>query len=441
MIFPSESLYALRRELLAKIHSGELSDAEAFGQALEADPDDRASLRVLALLAEKAGDHEAAERYARRFVQADPISHDSYIVLAKILNRLESFSPLSAAYAQLGMEKMRFDPEAVERLDVAQLAASFGVPEIWRELPKARALDILIAALNQAHASEPAAVTWELEPHRLLQQMYEIGVEAMDRALVDRILVRAADSAPLLLGVLNAYGEELMRDEDDPLVVRALALLGEIGGPAALPALLKFVTLSDETLAGTARWACQRLSFQHPAEALEIMRQMTGDGEALDLAGLAQQICMMPKVPGRAEALSGIAGRVQDFPKEGAELVVLSVITSALVMQGGNSELAVTLEKRYAAGLSREARSELKRIRAEFAGTPAHVADKDEFTVHDLCCEEFEAVDEAVDEADSGPAGLATVVLAKPKSGRNDPCWCGSGKKYKKCHLERDQSR
>jgi len=25
------------------------------------------------------------------------------------------------------------------------------------------------------------------------------------------------------------------------------------------------------------------------------------------------------------------------------------------------------------------------------------------------------------------------------KPGRNDPCWCGSGKKYKKCHLPEDQ--
>jgi len=24
--------------------------------------------------------------------------------------------------------------------------------------------------------------------------------------------------------------------------------------------------------------------------------------------------------------------------------------------------------------------------------------------------------------------------LAEPKTGRNDPCPCGSGKKYKKCH-------
>ena len=28
-----------------------------------------------------------------------------------------------------------------------------------------------------------------------------------------------------------------------------------------------------------------------------------------------------------------------------------------------------------------------------------------------------------------------------PKLGRNDPCWCGSGKKYKKCHMESDQRK
>jgi hypothetical protein len=25
-----------------------------------------------------------------------------------------------------------------------------------------------------------------------------------------------------------------------------------------------------------------------------------------------------------------------------------------------------------------------------------------------------------------------------PRCGRNDPCWCGSGKKYKRCHLVDD---
>jgi hypothetical protein len=27
-----------------------------------------------------------------------------------------------------------------------------------------------------------------------------------------------------------------------------------------------------------------------------------------------------------------------------------------------------------------------------------------------------------------------------PRPGRNDPCWCGSGKKYKKCHMSEDQA-
>ncbi len=25
--------------------------------------------------------------------------------------------------------------------------------------------------------------------------------------------------------------------------------------------------------------------------------------------------------------------------------------------------------------------------------------------------------------------------------GRNDVCWCGSGRKYKKCHLQEDERR
>jgi hypothetical protein len=31
------------------------------------------------------------------------------------------------------------------------------------------------------------------------------------------------------------------------------------------------------------------------------------------------------------------------------------------------------------------------------------------------------------------------VRVAKP--GRNDACWCGSGKKYKKCHLTEDEKK
>ena len=43
----------------------------------------------------------------------------------------------------------------------------------------------------------------------------------------------------------------------------------------------------------------------------------------------------------------------------------------------------------------------------------------------------------------SSPGGAAAPAagnkrVAKKRPGRNDPCWCGSGKKYKKCHLTED---
>lgn len=32
------------------------------------------------------------------------------------------------------------------------------------------------------------------------------------------------------------------------------------------------------------------------------------------------------------------------------------------------------------------------------------------------------------------------TTATKSKPGRNQPCWCGSGAKYKKCHLEADEA-
>ena len=37
--------------------------------------------------------------------------------------------------------------------------------------------------------------------------------------------------------------------------------------------------------------------------------------------------------------------------------------------------------------------------------------------------------------------GVENPVEPVKKLGRNDPCWCGSGKKYKSCHMESDNRR
>jgi len=62
--------------------------------------------------------------------------------------------------------------------------------------------------------------------------------------------------------------------------------------------------------------------------------------------------------------------------------------------------------------------------------------------------EELEEMERAA-EAGGGPSKnmnvpdreshQETVRRDHPKIGRNDPCWCGSGKKYKNCHMKQDQ--
>jgi uncharacterized protein YchJ len=46
--------------------------------------------------------------------------------------------------------------------------------------------------------------------------------------------------------------------------------------------------------------------------------------------------------------------------------------------------------------------------------------------------------DGVADSSGDGKADGAAAGKGK-KPGRNDPCWCGSGKKYKKCHLPIDE--
>jgi hypothetical protein len=44
----------------------------------------------------------------------------------------------------------------------------------------------------------------------------------------------------------------------------------------------------------------------------------------------------------------------------------------------------------------------------------------------------------SAEAAELSPLPVETIRNKAPDRGRNDPCWCGSGKKYKKCHLGKD---
>ncbi|MEO8594182.1 MAG: SEC-C metal-binding domain-containing protein [Candidatus Solibacter sp.] len=404
MIFPPESVNDFRLELEKKLEAGSIDPAEAFRQALTVDPNDPLALRSLAVIAEETGDRALAADYARRAINANPVAHDCYLVLGRVLPD----PALAAAYAALGKQKLHFYPVEEGETD----------PHL---------LDAPAPAL--APGEEPEAVTRELEPHRLLHQLFAAGLDAVEPSLVDRILARGADIAPLLMGVLNAFGEDLLDDADDGLAARALALLGEIGDPAFLPALHRFTPMEDEAVGGAARWAFLRIARRHPQETLAIIKQLSIGAAALDLATLAQQLCMMPETPGRDDVLLGLADHIDEFDKDETDLVLLSMFTSAFVMHGADSEPEKAIEAKYGSSISRNGRKELRALRAEIEEARQEIAGSEEPSIYDVCVEGFDAVENG------------TFEHEHPKVGRNDPCWCGSGKKYKKCHLDSDEHR
>src|ERR1039458_6474651 len=111
MIFPPESIYEFRRELAAKMATGALTNAAAYRQALAVDPHDPVATGFLALTAEKDGDLTLAAQLAHRFIQADPLSHEGYALLGRVLPR----GPLATAYLALSIKKLHFDPERCPR--------------------------------------------------------------------------------------------------------------------------------------------------------------------------------------------------------------------------------------------------------------------------------------------------------------------------------------
>lgn len=66
------------------------------------------------------------------------------------------------------------------------------------------------------------------------------------------------------------------------------------------------------------------------------------------------------------------------------------------------------------------------------------LAESHTWRVADVVHEEFSTMDReraAAEAASHRTEGkVKTIHRDRPKLGRNDPCWCGSGKKYKKCH-------
>ncbi|HEY0478969.1 MAG TPA: SEC-C domain-containing protein [Kofleriaceae bacterium] len=97
-------------------------------------------------------------------------------------------------------------------------------------------------------------------------------------------------------------------------------------------------------------------------------------------------------------------------------------------------ELADALRDLEALSPPLAARVDDELLRSRFADRPVREPDLDD--LDDMS--DLGALDDAHPLAEPAPVGSPVRAVARP--GRNEPCWCGSKQKYKKCHLDSDEA-
>jgi len=429
MLFTPESILAVRRALFAQMQAGTLTREQLFQRALELDAFDAVSLIAMAQERFQAGDMPGAAEYCWRAASADPCRCEPWFKLAACLSG-ES-QDLRNGVMELGARKALRDPKGLDQFKESfkskPLAAHFTDGEEF--------LEVTAGQFGAMRSDEPEEVGQRLRPYRLVDDLLEDAEAGLAPELVDGIIADGARCGPMLIGVLRALATESLPGGDPAPVVASLALLGEIGDPAVLPELIECYTVDDEDIEDAAHWAVKRIAARRPEAPLDAVRRLVSTADAEQRCALAMVVGDVPPQPGKRDVLLSLLDGLAEFQNsERIELFIAVAIALSISEGAKGRELAWSLLSRYAAVLPKQTRADLRevcKLQEELLRIAPPQGDGAGMTVYDICGEAWED-DE---DGDSVPAPVRRTVTP----GRNDPCWCGSGKKYKKCHLESDE--
>lgn len=443
MIFIPETVYEARAGLWRDYEAGALSQEQLFQRALALDPDDPVALVGLGKLRREAGDLAAAEEYFWRAARAHPAEGFAYGALAEIFNERPEAGSLGIAMNELALRKyVPGDDEPIPEPDYE--AAGFS-PELGREfrsLPQETRLDLMIGAMQECRENEPARVTELMRPLRLIQDLLEDGI--VDSDDVDEMIGEGDAIVPLLVGVLRDWAQDAL-DDDDVSVESALALLGEIGSAENIPDLLEFTELEHDGAAGCSAWALERILKRDPERAARKIEELAPGLGLADRLTLTNQITRYPALDTGGKLLQKFSEGADGWDPAERDSA-FPVLLGAMAMTGGRTGLgrARGVLQRHGGTLSRAARRDCETLLATIkeADLPSIGPSPSPWTIYEICAgevdwEDVRQLEEDEIEEDFSPE--PEPIRRAGNRGRNDPCWCNSGKKYKKCHLESDE--
>ena len=389
------------------------------------------------LLGVSAQDPAEVEAALWKGLSLQPCRERYYMALSEALSSRNQGDVVAKHLRTLAMWKIAFAstvPEYLAKGFQEVLGAHAYEPETYEALATAQENEF-------AKSPIPREVTEKLLPYRLLNELQRDAPDALEDATLERILTHAAECEPILRSALRewARAEEAL-DEDSLRLI--LAILGEISPPDAAEELLELANYGEKTTLLHANWALYRMLERFPLEVRETMRAAIKEAPTGLRCAIADQVHMAKPQPGDADLLASLVDGMEAGKSNHDAAYLLATVVHALIARGEKGrakELAAMRSRLDAAG------QEL--VESALRGPEGFIPMLEDeevgvLSLEEVCLDRLLMDDEEVeDEEELDEEELEEEVdLAPPvRPGRNDPCWCGSGKKYKKCHLHADE--
>jgi hypothetical protein len=444
MLFLPDDVKETLDSLLASLPA-EDRGVEDFEAILAVDPNHFHSLCMLGGTY-LSKNRDLAEEYFWRAARLYPCTWLPFKGLATVRGARDPNDPMAAGLTALDYFYVSQAPDLAKILLKAPefkclLPKTRIVPEFRRLSASSQVRAVSIALQASAMNHEPEEVADTLRGFRLIQSIF--AREDLSTELIDEILARREEMAPLLIGVLRSWAHDIQ--DNDAATQNAIALLGEFGDASTVRAFVEI--LSADMNMTPAEWALDRIRDQDEAgfdrEILKVAREASPT-EAAPLLKYATY--RYRRWPGAARLIDALVARIpQSFTPGKPTMLPVLVLTLITVRQREGIELSRKLLRENASRVPRVDRTDCDNLISELGAgpfPPLPENDHPEDTVYTICT--GESLRENESESDLEDDSLDDYEPVQPvhreqRPGRNEPCWCGSGKKYKKCHLDADE--
>jgi hypothetical protein len=434
LYLPDEIIEAIqKKEFLIEREEG---DPERLcHEVLDLDPNEPYALAVLAELRRVAGDRAEAETIAWHLADVMPCHYMPYVRLSNVYDKED---PMAKGLAELACRKMMLEAEIPD----------IGLTDFtWEtESGKPENIEVLADWLRKARDQETPEVTARLQPHRLLLDVQTNDL--LEPEQVDAVVAAGVSIVPLLVGVLRSWARGSLNEEDSGVVENSIALLGEIGEISVIPELLDLPSSDEMDVSGVSEWALTRLIEKHPEEAARVMCEVAPASLSSPRVAIAQQLIHRPDIDPQGTVFDSLFENFERIERERRDDAFQVLMSIGLVLHGRTIvERGRGLLRRIGPLLSRDCRRAVDELLTEYStkplGDPPPRMETSPWNVYQICNGEVDWETEMAEDdiGEDDAEYIPEPIQRQALPGRNDSCWCGSGKKYKKCHLDSDEER